>query len=204
LLKSCVVRYLVKATVFAVIGSLSSGLLFTTVNVGATPIGGEVSFAGSFVPNARIFGAMTRFDSFSDVTVTGTQGLYAGTESAAVTMNGFTFLDFTPPVLNEWEFTMGGRTYSFDLDSLHIDTQNRGWLVLSGTGVARITGYDPTPGTWSLTAYGSSKTFTATFDPPSANGAVEPLSDGGATTLGLLGFASVLLGLLRRNVVRKT
>lgn len=198
-------RNLARTTLVTPIGFLCTvcGLLLTSASATATPVNGTVFFEGSFEVNARVFGAATRFNSFSGVTVTAGNGLYADVPvGTPVSMVGFSYLSFAP-VDNQWEFSFDGNTYSFDLNSVHIDSQSRAVLVLSGTGIAHITGSDPTPGTWTLTANGNTETFTAEFDPPYGV-IVVGVPDGGATTFGLLGLASLSLGLLRRIAARKS
>lgn len=168
--------------------------------VSATPVSGEVLFSGNFSGDARVFGAATQFRSFSGVNVTGGTGLYAGLPSVPVAMDGFSFTSLTSPVLDVWDFSVNGIVYSFDLGSVEIVSRNRVTLVLQGTGYAHISGLDATAGTWTLTANGNTKTFIAAFDPPAA-AAVVP--DSGATTLGLFALTLVLLGVLRKTVLRR-
>jgi len=189
------VKYFARNSLVAVVAILS--LAVTAINANATPVSGEVLFAGKFSGNARVFGAMTRFNSFSDVTVTGGSGLYETVPSVPVSMQGFSFTSLPSPVLDIWEFTAGGITYNFDLSSVEIVSRDRGTMVLQGTGFAQISGFESAAGTWTLTAYGSSKTFTAAFDPPTG------IPDGGATTVGLLGLSLMLLSVLRKTAVRK-
>lgn len=175
------------------------GLFLATGSATATPVYGTVFFEGSFIPDARVFGSATRFVSFSDVTVTGGTGLYAGLESEEVSMDGFTFAG--SPVLDVWDFTtLAGNIYSFDLSSVQIQSRSRSVLVLTGTGVANISGFDSGAGTWTLTANGNTRHFTAEFDPPFKAAAVP---DGGAT-VGLLGLALLSVASFGRIIARKS
>jgi hypothetical protein len=185
------------ASAVAVAGLLSSvSLGFGTAS--ATSVSGNIYLEGSFSVNARVFGAATAFNSFSGVTVSGADGGYSGVGvGTPVPMTGFSFLDFSP-VQNEWSFSFDGNTYSFDLSSVHVDSRSRSLLVVSGTGIAHIGGLSDAAGTWTLTANGTTKQFTAQFDPPA-----DAIPDGGATTLCLLGLATIALGLGRRFQVSK-
>ena len=113
----------------------------------AVPIHGEISFAGSYsIDNANL-NLATKFNSFTTVTVgDGPIGDYAGTAGQPVTMQGFTFSPFSSAVVPLWTFTVGGTTYSFDLDALSIDFRSTKALALSGSGVAHVTGRDDTLG----------------------------------------------------------
>ena len=169
-------------------------VMLLTASASAVPIEGNISIAGSFIGNARTFGVTSKFNSFSGVEITQTGGAYDSTDAAApVFMSGFCFTDLAEPA--HWEYTFGGKTFRFDITSVEVQTHNRGFLELTGTGLAHITGLDPTPGTWSLSAAGNSPNFTARFVVPSQN-----VPDAGAT-LGLLGFALMSLGFFRKKAL---
>jgi hypothetical protein len=86
-----------------------------------------------------------------------------------------------------WTFTAGSKTYSYDATGVLLTNPvGKTSIDLSGPGIAYITGYDPTPGTWSLTANNAGGT-TASF---SASSAAVPIS----STIWILG--SGLLGLI--------
>lgn len=106
---------------------------------------------------------------------------------------------FSPPdasVLPLWTFTIGGITYSFDALSVMVDQQDSTALHLSGSGIARITGYEDTAGTWSIT---STEQNGATFTFGGSTSAISNVPDGGATfvllafgVIGVLAFAQRL------------
>jgi len=104
------------------------------------------------------------------------------------------------PIIDLWKFTSGGRTYSFELDSVSIMSQSSSFLNLSGMGVLAITGtgpvYDDTPGnfTFAITSSGPNSTMTLGF--AASNSAVP---DGGLT-FSLLGFAVAGVEGLRRKL----
>ena len=104
----------------------------------------------------------------------------------------------TTPNVPEWTFSLGGKTYSFDLLSLSVAAFDNGKasnLVLMGNGVAHITGFEDTDAIFALEATGNHLSF-AILQP--SNTAV-PAPDGGST-LALLGIGSVAVEALRRKL----
>jgi VPDSG-CTERM motif len=97
-----------------------------------------------------------------------------------------------PPVL-EWE-TIGGLT--IDLLSVAVSLQGGGILVLEGTALFHLAGFEDTPGTFSLTAQQSGTTFSAS----ASKGTVPTVPDGGSTAA-LLGSVLVAFGILRRRFI---
>ena len=96
-----------------------------------------------------------------------------------------------------WSFVSAGKTYSFNLISLHQDFVSSTALVLSGLGTAFITGGGSekiaTTGLWNFTGQTlgvSSFTFSSSAD---VNAPVTSVPDGGSTAMllgsGLVGFA---------------
>ena len=175
------------ASVFA-LGLASTVLCERAV---ATPISGEISFSGSYTVNNPNLVTASEFDSFSGVTVSANPtGDYSGTGGTDVTFTPFSWDAFVP-VTPAWTFIVGPNTYSFDYSSLTIDYNSSTVLVLSGTGLASITGFDDTPGIWSITA----NTFGTTFSFSSTSATVP---DGGVT-LAMLGAGIVGLAYLSRR-----
>lgn len=88
---------------------------------------------------------------------------YAGTLGADVAFSDFTFAPLTPPT-TLWSFTSGVNTYTFEMTTVVIELQNSGALTLTGNGLANITGFDETDGTWrlSLDNIGSVFSFSST------------------------------------------
>lgn len=131
------------------------------------------------------------------------QGSYSSVPlMTPVTFNGFTF---NPPVASItplWTFALGPAgdqtVYSFDATSVMSDwNASRDEWDIGGSGIAMITGYDSTPGTWTvnLSETGASFAFDAT------SGANAAVPDGGSTVL-QLGGAFLGLGVLGRTLRR--
>lgn len=126
----------------------------------AVMIEGSVAFDGSVSLDSPIPTA-TKFVSFTNAKVsTGTQtGDYVGTVGTTVSMESLDFSPFSVPTDPFWSFSFGGLDYAFTLDSLvtaDIEFLGAGlWrLGVAATGVAMITGYDATPGAFSITTTG--------------------------------------------------
>jgi len=152
----------------------------------AIPISGAISFSGTDTQSNPDLSAATEFTGFTNVVVSSTGG--TGSYSPvllgqAVTFEPFTFRpSLTPNPL--WTFVSGGNTYSFDATGATVAFSNSNTLTLEGTGIAHITGFDPTPGKWFFSANNAGG--TSTFSVSTAVTAVpEP------TSLLLLGFGLV-------------
>jgi hypothetical protein len=74
----------------------------------------------------------------------------------SVNFTPFTFNPAPVSTFQLWSFGVGGSTYSFDVTSMTISYQVPAFLNIQGTGVAHITGFAPTLGTWGITDTGSS------------------------------------------------
>lgn len=96
-----------------------------------------------------------------------------------------------------WTLTQGLTTYWFDLASITINQYVGTQRLLEGDGTAYITGFDPTPGHWSLSTSGSRASVTFS----SATIADTPVPDGG-TSVALLGGALLGLAGLQRKFLR--
>jgi hypothetical protein len=135
----------------------------------ATYISGEIAFTGGATMNGPL-GSATAFSSFFGPTPGSGPAviLATGDYSAIPIGTAATFTPFTfnpqPLVSAElWTVSFGGITYSFDLTSVQIEYQSANFLNIKGTGVAHVTGFDPTPGTWSIADGGFSGIPVVTF-----------------------------------------
>jgi VPDSG-CTERM motif len=173
-----------------------AGGLLAGMSSQAIPITGSIGLFGSYTLDTGDLGTATAFTSFPLVGASSGTGTYTGVNSFGVTMAPFTFNPFSGSVMPLWTFTVGTTTYSFDLTSLTLDTQNSSTLILNGSGMLHVTGYDDTAGDWVFTANQSSGLLKGAFTFSSSNGSVP---DGGTTVM-LLGCALAVLGLARRYV----
>ena len=139
--------------------------------------------------------------SFSVITplVNDPYGTYAPVPlGTLIDFNGFVFQPPTQSITPLWTFNYGSKVYSFDATSVTSswDATLNEWDI-GGRGMAMITGYSPTAGTWNVNLSQSGATFV--FDSSAA--AQEPVPDGGST-LACLGGAFLGLGLFSRKLRR--
>jgi hypothetical protein len=180
----------VLATVLA--GSSASANQFT----------GSIAFSSSGVTtdnpslqSATTFGLTGAFTTQT----TGEYSLLGIVDFQPVTFNGFRFNPPVASVLPLWSLTIGTTVASFDattVTSLWDTTVGGGEWVITGRGMASITGFTDTPGTWTVNLSDSgnrSIAFDATAD---ANPRGVP--DGGST-MTLLGGAIMGLSMLARK-----
>ena len=129
-------------------------------------INGSISFSGSASPTG---GATWDTSTGADFTTaaqvaqdTGTYDVVPDLQDPAITL--VTFTDFSwgagsgtslglaTPVPVLWTFMDGGLTYQFELETVEtIDRTTAGFINVVGFGVAKITGFDDTPGQFSFT-----------------------------------------------------
>jgi hypothetical protein len=88
----------------------------------------------------------------------------------------------------EWTFTLGTTTYSFDLLALTSGHVTSGAMAISGTGIAHLTGFDPTPATFALQGAGTNFNFTL------SSSTTATIPEGSTTVLLVLGL--VLVGIV--------
>lgn len=173
----------------------------------AIPITGSVDMSGTATLDSTLLGSAGSATAFTGVTVGGVPtGSYAGTFGDSVTWKAFGWNPSTAPVTSLWSYhdIVTGFTYTFDLASVTVKSQDNTFLNLLGTGTLNITGvgspYDATSGSWSFTISnpdgGAHANFAFTF----ANSQTAVLPDGGATVM-LLGAALSGLALIRRKLV---
>lgn len=182
-----------------IIGALAVAAALTSSALAAS-ISGSIGFNGTpTVDNPSNFSLATRILSYNDVTVAGGSqfGAYAGVSAAtAVTFAApLVFNAPTVPAGDLWSFTFGGSTYSFAATTLvsSYTSLTNTWSI-AGKGIASITGFDATPGTYNLTLTntGSAFSFAATTS-------VAPVPEGGISAM-LLGVSLVAVGLVARRV----
>jgi hypothetical protein len=154
-------KFLVVSSVMVLLIGVTA---FTAV---AAQFDGSISFAGNTVLDDNDLTVATEFTSFANVFVTAVSGAYSGIPTGApppvVTYTPFVFRPVSvPPTLEDlWTFNFpAGTTYSFDATSMVVAFSNANNIVVQGSGIGFITGFDPTPGTWSVTANSAGGTFS--------------------------------------------
>ena len=188
-----------KTLLAVLITGLLSCALFSQ-QAGATPIQGDINFAGAVRFDTTSLKTATRvvtwFDShgnagFSSVQVGATgdfSGIAAGTKAA---MPHPWIFNPSTPTPGLW--SVGG--FKFDLLSSTIVTQNVNFLTITGTATISGNGFDPTSATWAFSTQNSSGR-PKTFFSFSADDAVP---DGGSA-VALLGIALTGIEVLRRKL----
>lgn len=168
----------------------------------AVPITGTINISSYFDPsfsfNTSDVGPganSVTFGAGPNSSITGVSGSYSGLLPVGPAPNvryyNFTYAPFVGPIAPLWQ-TTSGPAASFNLTSITGIDETIG-LGLTGTGIAFLQGYDPTPGSWTFTASANGGTFS--FD--SINSPERRVPDGGAT-LALLGVGVLGLGGMRR------
>jgi hypothetical protein len=124
----------------------------------AATILGQVSFTGTATFNGPLSTA-TAVTAFTNVQVEAGTGDYAVPSlvplNTSVTIAALTFDPLPGPVAPLWTFTVGGTEYSFELTTMAVARMTMGanhFLSLSGTGIARATGFEDTTGDFTLSA----------------------------------------------------
>jgi len=193
-----------------VIGLVAAALAVAPAQAG--PITGTLSFSGAAQP----WGGTNWFNSSgvdflplaasvaSSPLPTGT---YMGTQDTATIFSDFIFDPFPAAGVKPlWMFTKDAITYSFDYLALGSlarvgDDVSSSISILNGTGMLYATGFDPTPGLFSLTAqgFGALGGGKSTFSFSASDVAIETVPDG-ASTLMLLGFGLIGVATARRRM----
>ncbi len=159
----------------------------------ADPIVGSINFDSIDTTNAGKLGYASSFSTIVDTSVYPQElGSYSMVPAGTPVSSRPFFLGAVG-VAPLWMFTSGGLTYSFNATSIVVDKETNGFLDLEGNGIASITGFTSTPGTWSITytAVGSETTFVV-------GEAINVVPDSGMTAL-LMGLGLGAIALYRKQ-----
>lgn len=164
----------------------------------AVPIDGSLNMAGSVTLDDTDLDSATQASSFGFSFVTSGSGDYSGTVGSSVSWNTpFSWSPPNTPIDDLWSFVDAGVTYTFDLDTITIVSQDSTFLNLTGTGTLQATGFTDTSGVFSFSITDTDDDATFTFGFASSNATIP---DGGTTML-LLGSALIGIGALRRKLM---
>jgi hypothetical protein len=162
----------------------------------ANPITGSIGFGAAGVTvNSPNLATATAFTVISPE-VTDPTGTYSIVpDFTPVDFNGFVFHPPVASITPLWTFQIGKTVYSFDAtsDSSSFNSTLDEWDI-GGKGMAMVTGYTPTEGTWNVNLSQSGASFV--FD---SSAAAASVTDGGSTAA-CLGGAFLVLGTLKRKV----
>ena len=117
---------------------------------------------------------------------------FGGGCTGCAQFNSFTFSPFTSPT-NVYTATLGGVTTAFSLTALTTTNVSANFLDVEGTGTLSLTGYDPTPGTFFLSAQGPQGVNVSFSATSLATSVPEP------TSMAIIGAGLFGLGFVRRN-----
>ena len=187
-------------------GVLGCGLL--SQHAQAVPIDGTINFAGpvTISNNGTVSNLTFRFP-LQHTTAPNTGSYSSVPAGVATTFTSFGFNNTTLAIVNPhntpfvvWTFTFGGKTYDFLLESpldfgVVSTTGHPKTADILGHGIAQITGFDDTPGTFQLhgTGFTSRITFVAS---------TTAVPDGGST-VALLGLALAGVEGVRRTLAAR-
>ena len=172
------------------------------INANANQFNGAIAFSAAGVTTDNTVLSAAHNFSLTGAFTTEETGEYATlgvTDFTPVNFNGFTFNPPVSSVTPLWVFNLGSTVFSFDATS--VDSQwvlgvGGGEWVITGDGIASITGFTDTPGTYTVNLSDSGN-MSVGFDATAAVRAPQSVPDGGAT-MGFLGCSFLLLRTCRK------
>jgi hypothetical protein len=184
-------------TVPAIIGAAAfCAVILAGPGANASQITGSIGFGASGVTiNSLNLASASSFEVSNPFTTVET-GTYASVPMfESVSFNGFVFNPPVASVIPLWTFDIGSTVYAFDATSVTSswDATLNEWDI-GGQGMALITGYTPTAGTWNVNLSQSGASFV--FDSSAA--ALPSVPDGGST-MAFLGTIFLGMGAFGRK-----
>lgn len=155
---------------------------------------GSIAFSADGVTTDNpVLGLATTFSLTHPfaTTETGEYATLGVTDPTPVHFNGFRFNPPVGAVTPLWTFDIGTTVFSFDATSetsTWVTHGNTGEWVILGTGIASISGFDNTPGSWTLNLSDSGNMVVA-FDSTAAVQKTQRTVPDGANSVTLLGGA---------------
>jgi hypothetical protein len=160
----------------------------------SVPITGSIGFgAAGITINSGDLATATSFTvTGPDITTVSGTYMVVPLTTSPITFNGFVFSPAVASITPLWTFDVGATVYSFDAtsDSSMWNASLDSW-EMGGAGIAMITGYAPTYGTWNVNLSETGESFV--FDASAGASGVASVPDGGST-MALLGCAFLGLG----------
>jgi hypothetical protein len=182
-----------------ILALLAGGLLLCQ-QAHAAPISGAIEFFGPATASGPS-GPPDTIHFIDPWHVLFGTGTYAGVPTGTPT----TFADFTfigdgstamllAPDTPIWTFTIGGTVFSFDFLVMTNGHVESGAMSFSGSGIAHVTGFDPTPASIAIQGAGSGFSFEL------SSSTTATIPEGNTTILLVLGLVIVGVVTLRQKL----